>query len=663
MPFVPDPQTQPAGRFVPDSTAPAKKPLTYGQSMDALIQGMGQAFPVSTGIGETAAQMTSGAVAAPAAGLTGAASLPAGLNKAVDNTQAVNEALTYQPRTPLGKVGSTIASAPFAAVGKGADVAGGKVAEVTGSPALGALTNAGTQFLPALLMRGARGAPAADASATMSGEAALARAQEYVARNTSLDWNSLSQAIRTRLADIARDSTSLDRLDSTALERQARLESLRVPVQATRAQLTRNPAELSVEGTLADSTANNPVRTMRDAQSPALIQNLEALQTRTRGQATTSEQVGQSVQGAARGKLQAQQAQVRDLYRQAEAAGELQGSVSVDPVKDVIASSPDLTHLGWVQTWLDKLKVTNTEKTGGTTVESTRPVSLKELEDLRQAAVARAMDGGTEGYYAGKVIRAIDQSTEGAGGQAYQAARAARRQQALEFEDQGGVANLVDNRSRTDRAVALEDTWRKSVIGGSIQDLRNVKQSLLTGGTQATRAAGKQAWRDMRAQTLQYVIDESTKSTAALPDGSRPVSAAGMQKALRAIGPEKLEEVFGPGTVRELNQIMQATTDVRTEPARVHPGASTLANVVAFLEKNLGRVPVVGDMGAGIIRGGVKLNEMGRTARAERQAQTNPLDDAVTENMTAAQRREAIARAMRVAPVTQENQAGGGGGF
>jgi hypothetical protein len=93
--------------------------------------------------------------------------------------------------------------------------------------------------------------------------------------------------------------------------------------------------------------------------------------------------------------------------------------------------------------------------------------TLAELEEIRKDAVAKAMNGGADKYYAGKVIGAIDDLTQGYGGQMYKKARAARKAQALEFEDQGAVARLVENKdkSRTDRATALEDTWNKTVAG------------------------------------------------------------------------------------------------------------------------------------------------------------------------------------------------------
>lgn len=601
-------------------------------------------------LSEPAMQMVSGAVAAPVSGIAGiatAAGNALGFTDAqpADVIERVGSAMTYQPRTTAGKAVSSVVQYPFEKITQFADWAGGGVAEATASPAAGAALNTAIQSAPALLLRGRGRAPRETPRrveptieplpgetaprvqpATPAEPANVTAARDYVARNTALDWNALSDAVRARLADIARDSDTLGKLDPTALERQSRLESLPVPIRATRGQLTRDTAQLNNEGTLAATEAGRELKAIRDAQSPAIVANLEVLKGRTRGAAQSPEQVGLSVQDAAlRAKLRLSQENVQRLYREAETAGELQGTASTRSLARMLEETPDLQHLGWVESWLNKANVVTDQK-GAATKGMRMRASLKELEDLRQAAVARAMDGGTDGYYAGKVIRAIDEATDGAGGNAYKAARAARRRQALEFEEQGAVARLVENKSRTDRATALENTWQSVVRSGSIEDLNKVKRSLLTGGDAKTRAAGRQAWRDIRAQTIQNIIDESTKISAPLPDGSPVVSAAGMQKAVNGIGQAKLDAIFGPGTSSMINRILQATKDLRTEPPRIHPGSSTLGNVVAFLERNLSRVPVLGDTAAGAIRAGVKLRDMGRAGREVREAQQRPLD-------------------------------------
>lgn len=638
---------------------PAEKsaaPVTQTATPAAPLDPNGRLAPL-----ETAANIGSSMLATPIAGLAGigAAGLKAiGMSdrEPADVVEGVSNALTYQPRTEMGKKLTNVATYPFQKIAQAGDYVGGGIANATGSPALGAAANTAVQFLPALVMKGAgklrarpveaapRSGPSPRVEPTM-GDAVPAApnvvaAQEYVASRTGLDWDSLSDAVKTKLSDIAKDAGSLDKLDPKAVERQARLESLPVPVDsATRGQITRDPVQLRNEGTLSATEAGKPIRDTYQRQTQQLLSNLDVLKGKVRGTgqsaavAETPEQVGASVQDAARAKLKGQQDKVKSLYKLAESKGELQGDVPTQPIKDVITNSPDLTHLSWVDSWLKKTGKGDTR-------------SLKELEDLRQAAVARAMNGGTEGYYAGKVIGAIDQATDGAGGSAYKSARAARKAQAMEFEEQGGVSRLVENKSRTDRAVALEDTWRKTVLGGSIDDLKNVKRSLMTGGDATTRAAGRKAWRDIRAQTIQHITNEATKSVTRYEDGTPNVTPASMERAIKSIGPDKLEEIFGSGTVRQINQIMEATRDLKTEPPTGFKGSPTFANLVAFLEKGIGKIPVLGDTVTGAVRGISKLHEIGKSGREVKQAQKTPLAEGAEES-SAALRRQQIAKQLQ----------------
>lgn len=192
------------------------------------------------------------------------------------------------------------------------------------------------------------------------------------------------------------------------LARYEQLQSLPVPVPATRGQITRDPVQLRNEGNVSATETGRPIRDVYLAQNEAILNNLDVLKGRVANKAKpaeTPEQVGISVQDQAlRAKLTLAKEGVKKKYAAAEDAGELQGKVSPARIIKTIRSSPDATHYGWVESWLSKAKII--EKTESGTV--TRKLTLKELEDLRQAAVARAMDGGTEGYYAGKVISAIE---------------------------------------------------------------------------------------------------------------------------------------------------------------------------------------------------------------------------------------------------------------
>jgi hypothetical protein len=635
-------------------------------------------------VNESVMSIGSGAVATPIAGLAGLGTASArglGLTDAQpsDVIERVQGALTYQPRTKAGSAATGAVAYPFEKLAQGADWVGQQVSDATGSPALAAATNTGIQSLPALLMPmarrvGRRGGQAAEPATVEAAQAlpesapaqalpeyvapelvleqtarpvkgnapapqpakpqvippevkaAEARAKEYVS-SAGVDWAALPREIQATLTNVAKDARGFEGLDNAAIARQLQLQSLPKPIPATRGQVTRDPVQLRNEGNVSATKAGEPIRQVYLDQNQAILDNLEVLKGRVANKqkpAETPEAVGISVQDQAlRAKLELKKKEVSAKYKAAEEAGELQGRVSPARLIHTIKASPDKTHFGWVESWMNQMGVVTKTKEG----TITRKLTLKEMEDLRQAAVARAMDGGTEGFYAGKVISAIDQATEGAGGKLYKDARKARREQALEFEETGAIARLVENKSRTDRATALEDTWRKTVIGGSIQDLRNVKRSLLTGGDAKTRSAGKRAWRDIKAQTIQHIQNEATKGVALNERGQPNITPAAMKRAIDSIGKEKLDEVFGGGTSARIYRVLEATRTVKTVPPAGHAGSSTMSNILSFLERGLGRVPLVGDMASGTIRAGVQLKQMGEAVRITRESQRSPLED------------------------------------
>ncbi len=662
-------QPEPTPPLAPQPQQPQSPQTPTGDALDAVIE------PVMS--------MGSSALATPVAGLAGigtAIGRGLGMTNAQpgDVVRRVQEAGTYQPRTLAGQVSTGLLSYPFEKLAQGANWVGEQVADRSGSPAVGAAANTALQFAPSVMIPALRGrgtkapptelglvdepvrqlapepaqlrpqirpeptkveVPSAEPVAPdftletrtlPKGKVAAtpeARAKEYV-RSVGVDWAALPREVQATLTNVAKDARGFEGLDSAALARQLQLQSLPKPIPATRGQVTRDPVQLRNEGNVSATKAGEPIRQIYLDQNQAILDNLDILKGKVANRskpAESPEQVGLSVQDLAlREKLKLKKAEVSRLYKEAESAGEMQAAVSPARLINTIRSTPDKTHMKWVETWMNDMEVV--KKTPSGTV--TKKLTLKQLEDLRQAAVARAMDGGTEGFYAGKVISAIDQMTEGVGGAAYKKARASRREQALEFEETGAIARLVENKSRTDRATALEDTWRSTIKGGSVQDLRNVKRSLLTGGDSRTRNAGKRAWRDIKAQTIQHIQDEATKGVALNERGQPNVTPAAMKRAIDSIGKEKLDEIFGPNTSLRVYNLLEATRTVKTVPPAGHAGSSTMSNVLSFLERGLNKVPFVGDVAAGTIKAGAQLKQMGEAGRISREAQRSPLQDA-----------------------------------
>ena len=105
----------------------------------------------------------SGMFAGPVSGLAGLGAMGTkalGLTEKepADVVRGVGEAMTYQPRTGGGQIATEAITYPFRKFAEGADYVGGEVSEKTGSPAVGAVTNAMLQLAPAAVgYKGGRG--------------------------------------------------------------------------------------------------------------------------------------------------------------------------------------------------------------------------------------------------------------------------------------------------------------------------------------------------------------------------------------------------------------------------------------------------------------------------------------------------------------------------
>lgn len=462
--------------------------------------------------------------------------------------------------------------------------------------------------------------------------AATERAKEYVRSRTRLDWNTLSDSVKSRLVDVAKDATALNGLDALAVERQALLQSLPQKVPATHGQLTRNSAELRNEGNVSATNVGQPIRDIHIAQNEALLQNLDTLKGRVSGTgktaatATTPEQVGTSVQDIAlRNRAKASQKNYQGLYDIARKT-EPGAAVPADPLYKMLESNPEVQHLGFVDSWLKRGKVEKTNTTDGETVAERRQVTLNELVDLRQKANDISRTGGTDGYYAGKVRDAIDQSMASVpeAAAAWKRANQAFKEHKIQFEDQTAVRDLVENKTRTDRTIALEDTV-KHIRTGSLADIEAIKRSLLTGGSPLERMQGRKAIRDIRAQVIQDIKDQATKSIAADEKGNANLTPAALKRAIDGYGKAKLDSIFGPGTTAQLSKILEAAKIVKTEPPTQIRGSSTVANALTLLERNIGKIPFVGPIVGGAVKAGVKLHEMGTNARVAEAATQSPI--------------------------------------
>lgn len=582
---------------------------------------------------ETLGSLATGAVATPAAGLAGLGQ--AVWNKVVpkrfegapaaDTVRNVQEGLTYQPRTAVGQGFTSAVTAPLRAASNATNAAGEKVTDVTGSPALGTFVKSAGDIAPALLLKGESGGLRGRAPIVKQAPAQIA---ENYARSHGLDWDNLGDGIKAKLSDIAAKAGNLDGLNPSAVAREAKFSSLKVPVPATRGVLERDRGTLLNENNAASTKAGAPIADIHAAANQALLDNLDVLKGKVSGtgktaaSATSPEQAGAVVQGAARAKQAASKARYDALYTKARAT-EPNASVHAGPLLNMLDSNPEVQHLGFMQGWFKK---------AGIDGPSTQ-VRLADLQDLRSKASAIAKTGGTDGYYAAQVAKAIDEAMQQvpASAKAWKEAAEAFKASKREFSDQGAVSDLVENSTSTDRATALSNTV-KAVTRGTPEEIRQVKQTLLTGPDEAVRAAGRKAWREIRAQVIQDIKDRSTNGVAPLKDGSPNLTPSGLKRAIDSYGPQKLDEIFGPGTVKELNRILEVAQDAKTIPPTggAAVGSTTTQQILNFLgkglTKGLDKVPVIGKLGGALTQSAI---DTVAERTAIKRATTTPLSEAL----------------------------------
>jgi hypothetical protein len=177
-----------------------------------------------------------------------------------------------------------------------------------------------------------------------------------------------------------------------------------------------------------------------------------------------------------------------------------------------------------------------------------------------------------------KAKEVIDAMTDGAGGDLYKRARAARMQRAKDFENVALVSNLLGTkRGSSDRAIALEDVVRKAIIEPSTS-LDQVKH--LGGVLLKKTPQGQQAWKELQGATLQYIRDEAYRGVTRDAAGNQVISPANLNRVISNLDKTgKLDYLYGKKGAEQLRTLNEVAQDVFTAP----PGSVNTSNTASAL--------------------------------------------------------------------------------
>lgn len=362
--------------------------------------------------------------------------------------------------------------------------------------------------------------------------------------------------------------------------RQAKADELPVPIKLTEGQKTRQFEQQRFERETAKlPEVGAPIRERFATQNRQLQQNLESFIDMTGAEAPDLRSIGLTVDKALRDRAARDKTRIRTLYKEAEKAGEMEAPVKLDTVvQHLVDNAPEAEVANVLKATRAKALQLGvaTEAPDGTLIA--QPVSLKTAELFRRSIGGATNAEPTNIMQASQMRSLIDASTEGLGGNMYKQARAARARFGSDYENIGLVKNLLgQKRGSSDRAIAMEDVLRRSVIdpSTSLDTVRQVRRLLQTEGPN-----GQQAWKELQGGTLKFMRDEATKGVGRDELGNPILSPAQLDRVIGQLDKSgKLDFVFGKKGAEQLRIINDVAKDVLTSPA----GAVNTSNTASVL--------------------------------------------------------------------------------
>ena len=364
-----------------------------------------------------------------------------------------------------------------------------------------------------------------------------------------------------------------------AMQRQTQAGQLPVPVQLTRGQATREFGQTQFERETAKlPEVGAPLRERYAQQNEQVMQNFDAWVDMTGAEAPDLRSVGRIVDKAIVNKAKASKAKVRAAYKDAEKAGELEHPIETPAlVAHLNDAIPEVATAPVLDTAIKKAVQLGIAEQGPDGTLIPRAAPLKNVEAFRQA-MNRASDPLDAPNMRQITIMKglIDDATENAGGDVYKYARRLRKDYANEFENRAVISQLLRTKpGTTDRAVAFEDIFKKTIIDGSLDDVRMLRKTLQTAGDE-----GRQAWKELQGQTMAQLRDAAFGNSARDERGNPILSAAALDRRVKSLDADgKLDFIFGKKGAEQVRTLNDLAKVIFTAP----PGSINTSNTASAL--------------------------------------------------------------------------------
>ena len=366
------------------------------------------------------------------------------------------------------------------------------------------------------------------------------------------------------------------------LLRRVAADNLPVPIKLTKGQESQDLPQQKFERETAKTEIGGDLRQRYAEQNQQINQNIDAFIDETGTQLPdiqSSALAGTSVYKALKNRSDADNKKISEAYDQAEKSPEANELVDISEVSRYLdensSGSTTAPIMGVVEKEIRK------QNLGGGSIENgdfyIGDMTLKQSEQLRKVINKFTNEVDSNDIRVARELKSIiDNSTKDSGGQLYKRARGLRNRYAKNYERIGVIDRLLSKkRGSDDRKIALEDVTNEIVNKGSLSDLKQTKRLLTSAGDE-----GKQAFREIQAQTLKDLRGNITGNVARDQDGNPVVSAAKLNKAINALDKDgKLDVLFTKAGAEKLRTLNDVAKDVYTS----QPGAVNMSNTSTSL--------------------------------------------------------------------------------
>jgi hypothetical protein len=377
-----------------------------------------------------------------------------------------------------------------------------------------------------------------------------------------------------------------------AVTRTQMAQQLRVPVQLSKGQAERDlgQQQFEIETPKAMPEIGKPLIEAQAKRNDAILQNFDAFVDATGKEQFGLRATGKAVTDTLIKQANEAKAQITKAYTAAKEQGETEAPVPYAPLTAYINDQTPT-----VRSKLAPILDVVNEQIAKNDPKNTGTVSINSLEDIYQVINKNFEPNTPAAIYGREMKDIINTITEGQGGEMYQNARRLRQDYSQRFENIGAVDRLIRTKPNSDdRLVAFEDVFQKSIINGSLDDVKNLGYALKKAGPE-----GQQAFRELQGQTIEFLKDKVTQSIDTDSFGNPVVSPAKFKSVVRELDQDgKLDYLFGKKGAQEIRDLMETTILVNAPLKGAANYSNTSSALIQALDRisasPIGKIPVLG---------------------------------------------------------------------